>query len=223
MNRCPAEYLNHSLARGMRGRWGLPTGPTLAIDGEQPQRIAGRLCGFRRGLALLALGWCLTAIDLVEACQSTDSAAGANVALNESPGAKANPALDDPVKPGEPRELTFDDLKFDIEKGADFKESMLTEALQKLDGQKVRLRGFVRPGFKQSGIKNFVLVRDNQECCFGPGAALYDCVMVKMSDDQAIEFTVRPITVVGTMQLKKYVGKDGKVWAIFRLNDTFQE
>lgn len=125
--------------------------------------------------------------------------------------------------PNEILDLSFDDLKFDMEKGADFKESMLTEELKKLDGRQVRIRGFIRPGFKQSGIKAFVLVRDNQECCFGPGAALYDCVMVKMAEDQSVDFTVRPVTVVGTMQLKKYIGKDKKVWAIFRLNETRQE
>jgi hypothetical protein len=130
---------------------------------------------------------------------------------------------DAPVDLTEILDLSFDNLKFDIEKGADFKESMLTDELKKLDGRQIRIRGFIRPGFKQSGIKAFVLVRDNQECCFGPGAALYDCVMVKMAEDQSVEFTVRPITVVGTMQLKKYIGKDKKVWAIFRLNETRQE
>ncbi len=184
------------------------------------RRFDRRPAGLRAGLSLIALLWCFTPTGLNAARQSPDPPAETSVAINGSEVVKSNPRLDEPLKPGEPRELSFDDLKFDIEKGAEFKESMLTEGLKKLDGQKVRLRGFVRPGFKQSGIKNFVLVRDNQECCFGPGAALYDCVMVKMSEDQAIEFTVRPITVVGTMQLKKYIGKDKKVWAIFRLNDT---
>lgn len=123
----------------------------------------------------------------------------------------------------EPIDTSFDDLKFDIEKGAAYKPSMLTDEIKKLDGKTIRLRGFVRPGFKQNGIKQFVLVRDNQECCFGPGAALYDCVMVKMADDQSIDFTVRPISVVGTLYLKEFVGKDKKVWAIFRMKDAKQD
>jgi hypothetical protein len=128
-----------------------------------------------------------------------------------------------PTRPGEPIDLTFDDLKFDIEKGADYKPSMLTDSIKQLDGQTVRLRGFVRPSFKQTGIKNFILVRDNQECCFGPGAALYDCVMVKMADDLSIDFTVRPVSMVGTLYLKEFIGKDKKVWAIFRMKDARQE
>ncbi len=123
----------------------------------------------------------------------------------------------------EPIDLSFDDLKFEIEKGAAYKPSMLTDEIRKLDGKKIRLRGFVRPGFKQNGIKQFVFVRDNQECCFGPGAALYDCVMVKMADEQSIDFTVRPISLVGTLYVKEFIGKDKKVWAIFRMKDAAQE
>ena len=184
--------------------------------------MATRLVAMRTPVWLLALALILAATETAPAFQSADPPADAS---ETSPGSAvdAPKSVDVPGKSSEPIDLSFDDLKFDIEKGADFKDSMLTEALKNLDGKKVRLRGFVRPGFKQTGIKNFILVRDNQECCFGPGAALYDCVMVKMSEDQSIDFTVRPISVVGTMQLKKYVGKDGKIWAIFRLNETRAE
>lgn len=176
-----------------------------------------------RFLPWAVVGCCLLAPSpCAWARQSVEPAEGDGVAVTRTAD-EASPTRDDPATPAEPREVNFDDLKFDIAIGAEFKETMLTEAIKKLDGAKVRIRGFVRPGFKQSGIKNFVLVRDNQECCFGPGAALYDCVMVKMAADQSIDFTVRPICVVGTLQIKKYVGKDGKVWAIYRLNDTRQE
>ena len=185
--------------------------------------LAGRPRGARAVLFLVTVLWCFAAIESSSARQSSDPTSGTSVATSEPSVPPVKTGGNNPDKAGEPLELTFDNLKFDIEKGADFQESMLTEAIKKLDGQQVRLRGFVRPGFKQSGIKNFILVRDNQQCCFGPGAALYDCVMVKMSDGLAIDFTVRPICVVGTLQVKKYVGKDGKVWAIFRLNDTRQE
>ena len=43
-----------------------------------------------------------------------------------------------------------------------------------LEKQAVRIRGYILPSFQQAGLTQFVLVRDNQECCFGPGAALHD-------------------------------------------------
>jgi hypothetical protein len=44
---------------------------------------------------------------------------------------------------------------------------MLTKEIEAMDGQLIRIRGYMLPSFQQSGIKKFVLVRDNMECCFG--------------------------------------------------------
>lgn len=116
------------------------------------------------------------------------------------------------------REITFDTLKFDIEKGQPFKRTMLTPAVEKLEGRRVRIRGYMLPSFQQSGIKQFVLVRDNMECCFGPGAALYDCVIVEMVNDQSCEFSVRPIAVEGTFSIREFKGPDDMHLAIFHLD-----
>ncbi len=90
-------------------------------------------------------------------------------------------------------EITFDDLKFDIEKGAKFEPEMITKELTELDKKIFKLRGFILPAtvFQQTGIKEFVLVRDNQQCCFGPGAAIYDCVMVEMNPGKTASIITR--------------------------------
>lgn len=111
-------------------------------------------------------------------------------------------------------EINFDDLKFPIEVDQAFDKSMLTESVKSLDGMKVRLRGYILPTtlFKQTGIQQFVLVRDNQQCCFGPGAALFDCVIVDMVPGETIDFAVRPITVQGklTIDTESYAHPGGK-------------
>ena len=45
---------------------------------------------------------------------------------------------------------------------------MITPAIEKLENTKVRIRGYILPSFQQSGLTQFVLVRDNMQCCFGP-------------------------------------------------------
>ena len=50
-------------------------------------------------------------------------------------------------------------------------------------------------------IREFVLVRDNQECCFGPGAALYDCIMVTMAPGKSINFSTRVVAVKGVLEI----------------------
>lgn len=112
-------------------------------------------------------------------------------------------------------EINFDDLKFDIEKDAPFAAGMLTEEIKQLHGRQVKLRGYILPAtlYKETNIDQFVLVRDNQECCFGPGAALFDCVMVKMQEGKTTDFVTRPVTVEGTFKIDtesyKYPGGQG--------------
>ena len=81
---------------------------------------------------------------------------------------------------------------------------MLTKAVEKLDGQRVQIRGYMLPSFQQSGIKQFVLMHNNMQCCFGPSTALYDCIIVEMVNDQSCEFSVRPIAVEGTFAVRDF-------------------
>jgi hypothetical protein len=142
--------------------------------------------------------------------------------------AKAQAATDKPKDVPRPTakskgEISFDDLVFDIEKGGRYEPAMLTEAIKALDGKKVKLRGFILPStlFRETDINEFVLVRDNQECCFGPGAALYDCVVVNLVDGVTTDFTTRPVTVTGTFKLKEYkYPDDSGHFAIFNLLGT---
>ena len=117
-------------------------------------------------------------------------------------------------------DLTFDDLTFEMEKTEKFERSMLTPKINSYDGSRISLRGFIRPSFTQSGLTKFVFVRDNKECCFGPGAALYDCVLVRLRKGKKTDYTVRPVTVEGKFYLKEYTGPDGKVWSIYRMKDA---
>jgi hypothetical protein len=118
------------------------------------------------------------------------------------------------------KDLTFDNLKFEMEKTELFDREMLTKDIESLSGKKITIRGYIRPGYKQSGITKFVLVRDNQECCFGPGAALYDCVLVILDEDVSVDFSVRPVTVEGEFYIKEFKGPDKKVWAIYRMKNA---
>ncbi len=125
-------------------------------------------------------------------------------------------------------EINFDDLKFEIEKDQPFKKGMLNKDVKSLDGKKVKLRGYILPAtlFKETDIDQFVLVRDNQECCFGPGAALFDCVIIEMVPGKTTDFVTRPVTVEGKFKVDtekyKYPGGVGprgaSHFAIFRIH-----
>jgi hypothetical protein len=116
-----------------------------------------------------------------------------------------------------PLNITFDDIKFEMKKGGTFQRSMLTERINKLAGKPVRIRGYILPSYQQRGIVQFVLVRDNMECCFGPGAALYDCVLVEMQPGTSASYTVRLVAVTGVFSINEIKGPDGKHLAIYHL------
>lgn len=127
--------------------------------------------------------------------------------------------------------INFDDLIMDVEKDAAVTEDDLTKRIkEKINGRKVKLRGYMLPStiFQSKNIKAFVLVRDNLECCFGPGAAIYDCVYINMVGDNSAEFKRTPVTVEGEfevdMETYKYPGGKGprgaSHLAIFKINAT---
>ena len=120
-------------------------------------------------------------------------------------------------------DITFDDLKFEMEKGGAFQRSMLTKEIEELHKKPVRIRGYILPAsvFKQTGIEEFVLVRDNMECCFGPGAMLYDCIMVQLQKGKTADFTTRPVAVKGTFEIKEFKYPDSdEHYAIYRMIAT---
>src|SRR5581483_10952189 len=93
-----------------------------------------------------------------------------------------------------------------------------TPAVKKLTGKPIRIRGYILPSFQQNGIKKFVLVRDNMQCCFGPGAALYDCIVVDMAEGASADFTVRPVSVEGVFNVDEVVGAEGNTLAVYHLD-----
>lgn len=113
------------------------------------------------------------------------------------------------------KRLTFDDLKFDIEKDAPYDPTLLTDDIRALDGRRIQIRGYMLPSFLESGLTEFTLVRDNMECCFGPGAALYDCIRVTMEEGRTCDYSIRPVTVEGTFATGEFLGPDDRVWAIY--------
>lgn len=129
-----------------------------------------------------------------------------------------NPAESRPQIARRPIEITFDTIKFEMEKGEPFFRSMLTPQIEALEEQPVRLRGYILPSFQQTGIRQFVLVRDNLECCFGPGAALFDCVVVDMRPGKSTNYTVRPVTVTGTFAVRELLDPEGKHLAIYHMD-----
>jgi hypothetical protein len=140
---------------------------------------------------------------------------------NPAPAASNSPAAptDSAVQPSQrpAHDISFDTIKFDIPKDEPFRRTMITPAIEKIGKTNIRIRGYILPSFQQSGLSQFVLVRDNMQCCFGPGAALYDCIVVQMNDGRTTDFTTQPVAVEGVFSIQEIAGPEGKCLAIYHM------
>lgn len=118
--------------------------------------------------------------------------------------------------------VTFDDI--DIEKVLNTKKLSLDlpkkmpEWLKKLDGQRIRLRGYMHPAaaFQSEGLKRFVLCRDTSVCCFGPNPTIYYLVEATMKsgtstsyiENKAFDvegiFRIKPEVLEGTDEVERF-------------------
>ncbi len=116
------------------------------------------------------------------------------------------------------KEITFDEIKLELKKGDAYDSKVLTDKVKDLNGKSIRIRGYILPSFQQNGIKQFILVRDNMECCFGPGALLHDCIVVEMLPPATATFTVRPVSVEGKFSVRELKDDKGNYLAIYHLD-----
>jgi hypothetical protein len=146
------------------------------------------------------------------------AAAAASQPTAETPAAPPAVATPAPGRPAARRDISFDDIKLDLKKGDPFSRDLLPTRVTALETTSIRIRGYILPSFQQTGLTQFVLVRDNMECCFGPGALLHDCVVVRMKPGKTASFSIRPVAVTGTFRVEELRGPDGRHLAIYALD-----
>jgi hypothetical protein len=71
-----------------------------------------------------------------------------------------------------------------------------------LDGRNVLLKGYMYPGKQQQGITQFLLVRDQGDCCFGGNPKITDRVLVQLRDSKGIPFSPRLTKIAGRFAVR---------------------
>ena len=88
----------------------------------------------------------------------------------------------------------------------------LDSTAKALEGKKVYLQGYVYPTKETTGIKTFMLCRDNGTCCFGGQPKLTDMVEVKLKEPLTLDYTSSLHGVGGVFRVKSEgAGKLGNV------------
>jgi hypothetical protein len=99
-------------------------------------------------------------------------------------------------------------------------EEYLPAWLKGLNGEKVRLKGWMFPPLQTEGLPAFLFVRDNQICCFGREAKVYDKVRVMLKDGETTDYIFgRPFDVVGTFHIESEE-QDGQLYFLYSIDDA---
>ncbi|MEZ6068342.1 MAG: hypothetical protein R3B90_22100 [Planctomycetaceae bacterium] len=94
--------------------------------------------------------------------------------------------------------------------------AVIPQDVMALVGKKIYVKGFMYPGSRENYITQFVLCKDNGQCCFGGEPALQDMIGIQLQDDNTTDFTPTLVGVAGTLELNEnYQG--GKVEPLYLL------
>lgn len=95
--------------------------------------------------------------------------------------------------------------------------------LKDLEGQRIRIRGYMRPGELSEDLPFFVLARDTKDCCFGANSKPYDIIPVIMREGVTTNYIhLRPFDVVGVFHIGVELdfANPEKVEFMYRIEDA---
>ncbi len=97
---------------------------------------------------------------------------------------------------------------YSLRSDPDHPEQPIPEDIAKLDGQKVFLKGYVHPSVKEQGaVRQFVLVGDMKECCFGGTPKVTEFVDVSIVSNDQIRYSWRLRKLAGVLRINPEAAK----------------
>jgi hypothetical protein len=90
-----------------------------------------------------------------------------------------------------------------------------------LDGKKVFIKGYMYPSSQMTGIREFVLCRDNGTCCFGGQPKLSDMIQVNLKEPLALDYQTGLRPVAGTFRVVPNATAGGLGSVLYRLDADY--
>jgi len=94
-----------------------------------------------------------------------------------------------------------------------------------LAGKRVFIKGYIRPGSApvRTGIDRFLLVRDNNQCCFGDLSKVkyYDQMSVQITSNHRVEDTLKILRMGGILEINEENLALGPGYPVFSLKADY--
>ena len=97
--------------------------------------------------------------------------------------------------------------------------------IKALDGKRVFIKGYIRPGSApvRTGIDRFLLVRDNNQCCFGDlsKVSYFDQMAVQITSSHRVEDTLQILRMGGILEVNEENLALGSGYPVFSLKADY--
>ena len=88
----------------------------------------------------------------------------------------------------------------------------MTKVLVVGPGQKIFIKGYMYPTQDTRGLKTFLLVKDNAQCCFGGNPKINDMILVTMQNGKGVDYHQGLLmSVGGVFHCQRSSGPAGRV------------
>ena len=92
---------------------------------------------------------------------------------------------------------------------------------RELDGKRVFIKGYMYPSSQMTGIREFVLCRDNGTCCFGGQPKLTDMIQVDLKEPLTLDYQTGLRRVAGTFRVEPNAAGRGMGSVLYRLDADY--
>jgi hypothetical protein len=103
------------------------------------------------------------------------------------------------------------------------KKDFFNPEVKALDGQKVFIKGYMYPTNETRGLKSFLLVKDNAQCCFGGNPQINDMIMVTLKSGRGVDYHQGMLMAIGgVFHCQKATGPAG-LTPVYVIDGTMAE
>ena len=122
----------------------------------------------------------------------------------------------------------YDRISFETLKPNELQERggvLIPPEVQAMAGKHIFIKGYIRPGSApvRTGIDRFLLVRDNNQCCFGDLSKVkyFDQMAVQITNSQRVEDTLQVLRMGGTLEIHPENLARGVGYPVFMLKADY--
>lgn len=92
-----------------------------------------------------------------------------------------------------------------------------------LDDEKIFIKGYMYPTRQTQNLTSFLLVKDNEKCCFGGQPSLTDMILVEMQDGKTVDFSPGLVSVAGIFHTQRAAEGPADLSPVYAINGIFCE